>query len=100
MAQDIERPSSNRAEGSEQARQRLQLWTTACETHGWAGERSSAPTVALRHAALPSPLDSRLVLLREPTSSRARSYRLLRHKLLSDADPRIIAVTSPSPGEG
>jgi Mrp family chromosome partitioning ATPase len=44
--------------------------------------------------------DRRAVLLREPTSVRARSYRLLRHRLLSDSDPRIIAVTSALAGEG
>ncbi len=49
---------------------------------------------------LPPTCDSRLVVLREPDSTRARSYRLLRHRLLAHGDPRVISVTSAEPGEG
>jgi Mrp family chromosome partitioning ATPase len=78
----------------------LRQWTTACETHSWRGEPSAYPTIAVQHVALRCTFDPRLVLLQEPTSARARSYRLLRHRLLSSSDPRIIAITSASPGEG
>jgi len=44
--------------------------------------------------------DPRCVMLHEPASAQARSYRLLRHKLLTGADPRIVAVTSAERGEG
>ncbi|HEX6767497.1 MAG TPA: CpsD/CapB family tyrosine-protein kinase [Polyangiaceae bacterium] len=49
---------------------------------------------------LPARPDRRLVMLREPESPRARSYRLLQHRLLTRSDPRVIAVTSAEPGEG
>jgi Mrp family chromosome partitioning ATPase len=39
-------------------------------------------------------------MLREGASARARSYRLLRHRLLSSGDPRVIAVSSARPKEG
>jgi Mrp family chromosome partitioning ATPase len=100
MAYDIEDRKPEGEEGGTRALQRLQLWTTACETHSWAGEPGLHPTVEIQNVTLPSPLDARLILLTEPTSARARGYRLLRHKLLSHSDPRIIAVTSASPGEG
>ena len=70
------------------------------EARGLVSTRSSGPPIALDHVVLPDALDPRLVILREPTSERARSYRLLRHRLLSDSDPRIIAVTSALSGEG
>jgi Mrp family chromosome partitioning ATPase len=56
--------------------------------------------MGLEHIRLPHALDQRLVMLREPQSARARSFRLLRHRLLSRTDPRIVAVTSPRPGDG
>jgi Mrp family chromosome partitioning ATPase len=86
--------------GGEDGDARLRLWTTGCETASWEGAREACPTVELENVALPSPLDSRLVILREPTSERARSYRLLRHKLFSHSDPRIVAITSAGAGEG
>jgi Mrp family chromosome partitioning ATPase len=61
---------------------------------------ASNPTIGLEPVTLPEVLDDRLVMLREPGSARARSYRLLRHRLLSQTDPRVIAVTSARPGEG
>jgi Mrp family chromosome partitioning ATPase len=100
MAHDIEGRKRDGEVGGTSALQGLRLWTTACETHGWVGERSARPTLDIQNVALPDPLDQRLVLLTDPTSARARSYRLLRHKLLSHTDPRIIAVTSASRGEG
>ena len=44
--------------------------------------------------------DPRLILLREPDSARAASFRVLRHRLQQKGDPRIIAVTSAEAGEG
>jgi Mrp family chromosome partitioning ATPase len=63
---------------------------------GWA----PSPVFVLEEVELPSSLDPRLVVLREPNSVQARNYRLLRHRLLAHSDPRVIAVTSASPGEG
>jgi Mrp family chromosome partitioning ATPase len=40
-------------------------------------------------------LDPRLVLLREPDSTRAASFRVLRHQLVDAGSPQVIAVTSP-----
>ena len=82
-------------------RQELTLWAAACEAHvSWLVARGESPMIALEHVTLPDTLDSRLLILSEPTSDRARSYRLLRHRLFSHGDPRIIGVTSAYPGEG
>src|SRR5262249_45989884 len=62
--------------------------------------RRPKPTIALEHADLPESLDARLVMLRDPTSSQARAYRALRHRLLSTPDIRVIAITSARPGDG
>ncbi|HLK41438.1 MAG TPA: AAA family ATPase [Polyangiaceae bacterium] len=68
--------------------------------NGWMTKRASSPQIELEHVVLPDPLDPRLVVLGQPGSERARRYRLLRHRLLSHSDPRIIAVTSARSGEG
>lgn len=62
--------------------------------------QSSEPIVVVDHVELPEPLDRRLVLLHSPASAAARSYRLLRHRLLTSGNPRVITVTSAAPGEG
>ena len=46
------------------------------------------------------PIDPRLVLLAAPDSPAAAGYRVLRHRVLSQDDPRVIAVTSAGPHEG
>jgi Mrp family chromosome partitioning ATPase len=48
----------------------------------------------------PEDPDARLILVREPDSSRAASFRVLRHRLQERGDPRVIAVTSPGRKEG
>ncbi|HEX8952202.1 MAG TPA: CpsD/CapB family tyrosine-protein kinase [Polyangia bacterium] len=48
----------------------------------------------------PEDPDPRLVLVREPDSSRAASFRVLRHRLQERGDPRVIAVTSAGRKEG
>lgn len=60
----------------------------------------SSPVMVIEDVQLVAPLDPRLIVLREPASARARSFRLLQHRLLAEHDPRIIAVTSALPGEG
>jgi Mrp family chromosome partitioning ATPase len=49
---------------------------------------------------LPDDPDTRLILVREPDSARAASFRVLRHRLQERGDPRVIAVTSAGPKEG
>ena len=44
--------------------------------------------------------DPRLILLREPDSARAAAFRVLRHRLAQQGDPRVIVVTSATDGEG
>lgn len=44
--------------------------------------------------------DPRLVLVNETNSSRAASYRLLRDNLLAKGMPRVLAVSSATPGDG
>lgn len=77
----------------------LAVWSSPAEDTALA-VRASAAIICLEYVTLPDLLDVRLVMLREPESPQARSYRLLRHKLLSESDPRIVAVTSARPGEG
>jgi len=48
----------------------------------------------------PTDPDPRLILLAEPDSARAASFRVLRHRLAERSDPRTIAVSSPLPHEG
>lgn len=52
-----------------------------------------------RHA-LSGTIDPRLVLLLEPHSARATSFRLLRDSLLAKAIPRVVAVSSALPKDG
>jgi Mrp family chromosome partitioning ATPase len=68
----------------------------AITTFAWA----STPVALIQEVELSRELDQRLVMLRAPGSAQARSYRLLRHRLLAKGDPRVIAVTSAEPGEG
>jgi Mrp family chromosome partitioning ATPase len=49
---------------------------------------------------LPTELDPRLILVREPDSARSASFRVLRHRLQERGDPRTIAVTSAERAEG
>src|SRR5438477_583444 len=48
----------------------------------------------------PADPDERLILVRDPDSARAASFRVLRHRLQEKGDPRVIAVTSAGPREG
>jgi Mrp family chromosome partitioning ATPase len=83
-----------------QPRQDLTLWTNTRAAISHIGAPGAGPLIDLEHVMLPDTFDPRLVILSEPGSQRARSYRLLRHRLFCHADPRIVAVTSAHPGEG
>lgn len=50
--------------------------------------------------ALPRPLDPRLVVLDDPTSTRAANFRVLRDMLVGKGLPHVAAVSSASPGDG
>jgi Mrp family chromosome partitioning ATPase len=69
---------------------------TAIVPRDWA----PTPTVTAEGVELPANLDDRFILLREPTSVRARSYRLLQHRLANQGNTQVVAVTSAKPGEG
>lgn len=58
------------------------------------------PMVKVHRAVLPTELDLRFVVLRRRSSSHAQAFRLLRHRLFSQGDPRVIAVASATAGEG
>jgi Mrp family chromosome partitioning ATPase len=62
--------------------------------------RGAAHAAVHELAEIPVDVDPRLVMLYGHASEQARAYRLLRHRLLSLGNPRIIAVTSAEPGEG
>ena len=79
--------------------QDLARWTSGPSRTSLVSGTGEMPT-ELARVRLPYVLDDRLVMLRESQSARARSYRLLRHRLLSASDPRIVAVTSARAGDG
>lgn len=56
--------------------------------------RAPAPRAAVRA------VDPRLVLLAEPDSERAASFRLLRDNLIAKGLPRVLAVSSAAPEDG
>jgi receptor protein-tyrosine kinase len=66
------------------------------------GSALVAPERTVNQVAVPPPEvpDPRLVLLAEPESSRARSFRLLAHRLQNGGDPRVILITSARRAEG
>jgi Mrp family chromosome partitioning ATPase len=74
----------------------LMRWT---DTEAIVPVRQS-PSFVLEEAEIPAVVDARLVMLQADAEEQARAYRLLRHRLLSEGDPRVIAVTSAEPGEG
>lgn len=64
------------------------------------GGQSTEVQVLVHNMPVDAPLDSRLVLLREPTSERAAAFRVLRHHLQQGGDPKVVAVTSARDREG
>ena len=60
------------------------------------------PEIGLTQHHLPEdvPPDPRLVLVHEPDSERAASFRVLRHHLLEVGRPHCVVVSSPQAGEG
>jgi Mrp family chromosome partitioning ATPase len=60
------------------------------------------PEIGLTQHHLPddAPIDPRLVLVAEPDSERAASFRVLRHHLLDAGRPQVVAVSSPRAGDG
>ncbi len=60
------------------------------------------PEIGLTQHHLPddAPPDRRLVLVNDPDSERAASYRVLRHHLLEAGRPQVVVVSSPRPGDG
>jgi len=100
-AGEDEEARTRRDQVVEMTYQNLTLWRAARDTQrNWALARRPPPLIDIEHVALRGTLDPRLVLLSEPGSDRARSYRLLRHRLFSNGDPRTVAVTSAHRGEG
>jgi len=79
---------------------KLALWPGPETSHEIVAFGEAVPLIRVDNVAAPERLDPRVVLLSDPTSEAARSYRLLRHRLLGLGDPRAIAVTSARAGEG
>jgi Mrp family chromosome partitioning ATPase len=57
-------------------------------------------STALAHPRPDAPPDPRLVLLHDPDSRRAASFRLLRDNLIANKLPRVLAISSAEPNEG
>ncbi len=83
-----------------QATARLALWPSPASSESIVAHGEPVPIVDVEQAFLPEQLDARLVMLHAPESQQARSFRLLRHRLLGLGDPRVIAMTSARPREG
>lgn len=79
---------------------KLTLWPSPSGTEAIVTQGEPVPLIRVEQVGPPRTLDPRVVLLREPNSESARSYRLLRHRLFGMGDPRTIAVTSARSGEG
>jgi len=60
----------------------------------------SSPIYVMEEVQPEGLIDPRLIVLREPASARARSFRLLQHRLFAEHDPRVVTVSSAGPGEG
>jgi Mrp family chromosome partitioning ATPase len=60
------------------------------------------PEIGLTQHHLPddAPPDPRLVLVTDPDSERAASFRVLRHHLLEAGRPQVVVVSSPRTGDG
>src|SRR5580700_9675186 len=65
-----------------------------------APREGSSPELRVERGGPKRTLDARCVMLTQPVSPQARSYRLLRHQLLTHLDPRVVVVTSALNGEG
>ena len=89
-------PETARVGATTQAITTQRIPSQAIASFAW----SSPPVILMEEVELPRVPDPRLVMLREPSSAQARSYRLLEHRLFALGDPRVIAVTSAEPGEG
>jgi Mrp family chromosome partitioning ATPase len=62
--------------------------------------RAAPPPPAPPGIVLQGNIDGRLILVKEPESARATSFRLLRDNLLARRLPRVIAVSSSLPADG
>lgn len=62
--------------------------------------RAPPPPPAAPGIQLPPAPDARLILVNEPESARATSFRVLRDNLLAKRLPRILAVSSAMKGDG
>jgi Mrp family chromosome partitioning ATPase len=60
----------------------------------------TSPVVIVEEVAALERPDPRLCMLLAPSSSQARSYRLLQHRLLAKNDPRVVVVSGAEPGAG
>jgi Mrp family chromosome partitioning ATPase len=74
-------------------------WPVTFDPRGDGEPRAAQPLIDLA-CVTPNPLDPRLVMLHAPESESARRYRLLRHRLLFNGNPRVVLVTSANAGEG
>jgi len=90
---------ANGAEAHAGPRDAMVTWKIGTENIAVALKRRK-PTIVLEHPDIVNPTDARLVLMHDPASPQARSYRALRHRLLSVPDVHVVAVTSPRPGDG
>jgi Mrp family chromosome partitioning ATPase len=60
----------------------------------------TSPVVIVEEVASLERPDPRLCMLLAPSSTQARSYRLLQHRLLAKNDPRVVVVSGAEAGAG
>ncbi len=78
----------------------MQVAQPGPQMQGVGNYRAAPPPVGPPGIVLQGSLDDRLVLIAEPESARATSFRLLRDNLLAKRMPRVLAVSSPLTGDG
>ena len=78
----------------------MQVAQPGPQMQGVGNYRAAPPPVGPPGIVLQGSLDDRLVLIAEPESARATSFRLLRDNLLAKRMPRVLAVSSPLKGDG
>ncbi len=78
----------------------MQVAQPGPQMQGVGNYRAAPPPVGPPGIVLQGSLDDRLVLIAEPESARATSFRLLRDNLLAKRMPRVLAVSSPLMGDG
>lgn len=96
----MQQPPMQQQQPMQMQRPPMQVAQPGPQMQGVGNYRAAPPPVGPPGIVLQGSLDERLVLIAEPESARATSFRLLRDNLLAKRMPRVLAVSSPLKGDG